>query len=204
MDEKKRLAISGVCGVVAPVIALGCIFLAIASWHDFSWTGNALSDLGAIGGTTRLLFNFGLIFAGMFGLVFAYGFPVYFRGWDLGKYATWLFALDAVALAAVGAFPSDFMPETHIHFYVSVAFFALFPLSALFMTIGLWQAERQWLFYLSVCLATVAALVWLLHWTVLPFGEGIAIPEMIASLCAGVWAAVLGVSMLGQSGKTTP
>ena len=44
-------------GIVAPMIAFVCIGGAITSYPQFSWTNNALSDLGVISGITENLFS---------------------------------------------------------------------------------------------------------------------------------------------------
>ena len=66
-----RFRLSGVCGILTPIIAFVCIFLAINSAPEFSWTENALSDLGVMPGATSAFFNFGLIVSGILGFVFA-------------------------------------------------------------------------------------------------------------------------------------
>jgi len=71
------LKISGACGILTPIVAFTCIFLAIASYPEFSWTGNALSDLGVQEGVTAVLFNSGLIFSGILALIFASGLLIF-------------------------------------------------------------------------------------------------------------------------------
>lgn len=72
--------ISVLFGVFAPIIAFSCIALAIYHSPWFTWTGNWLSDLGGMSGETPIwtahgiasvFFNFGLIMAGVMGVVFA-------------------------------------------------------------------------------------------------------------------------------------
>ncbi|MEM4733673.1 MAG: hypothetical protein QXD70_04005, partial [Candidatus Bathyarchaeia archaeon] len=53
------LKISGICGLLTPLMAFSCIFLAIYFAPEFSWTHNALSDLGVMPGVTAALFNYG-------------------------------------------------------------------------------------------------------------------------------------------------
>jgi len=65
------LKISGVSGVLAPLVAFTLISLAITSHPQFSWTGNALSDLGVVEGVTAVLFNSGLIIGGILAIIFA-------------------------------------------------------------------------------------------------------------------------------------
>ena len=64
MTEQRNLVyqkIGASSGIVAPIVAFVCILTAIASYPTFSWTNNALSDLGVVPGITGSLFNFGLL-----------------------------------------------------------------------------------------------------------------------------------------------
>ena len=67
MERKSivRYRISGVCGVLTPVVTFVFISLSIASAPEFSWMENALSDLGVMPGATSALFNYGLIVSGI-------------------------------------------------------------------------------------------------------------------------------------------
>ena len=196
MDEKKWLKAAGICGVISPIIALSCIFLAIASYPTFSWTGHALSDLGTVSGITRLLFNDGLILGGAFAVIFASGFFPFLKQGKLGAAAAALFMLDAASLCAIGIFPGDARP---MHYYASVAGFVLLPLSGFLITAALLLSKRKKPAIFTLASAAVAAAVWLIHWTIFPFGSGVAIPEIVAALCAGVWAAVIGIMMVRSS-----
>lgn len=60
--------------LVTPVIAFLAIVGATLLAPDFSWAGDALSDLGASGAETAWLFNGGLILASFLGLPVAVGF----------------------------------------------------------------------------------------------------------------------------------
>lgn len=80
MKDDVWLKISGVSGVLTPIVAFTLISLAIASYSEFSWTGNALSDLGIQEGATAILLNSGLIIAGILTIVFALGLSVLLQG----------------------------------------------------------------------------------------------------------------------------
>ena len=73
------LKISGVCGILTPLVAFTFISLAIASSPQFSWTDNALSDLGVVEGVTAVLFNSGLIIGGILAIIFASGLFIFLR-----------------------------------------------------------------------------------------------------------------------------
>ncbi|MCX6772483.1 MAG: DUF998 domain-containing protein [Candidatus Micrarchaeota archaeon] len=198
LTDGKWLRIAGICGMAAPFIALTCVFLAVASWPAFSWTGNALSDMGIVPGITKLLFNNGLIVGAVFAVVFASGFVPFLKESGLGAASAVFFALDALALGAIGIFPEDVAP---MHFYASVAFFVLFPIAGFLITAGLLRNRRKKLAVGTLVAALAAASVWIIHWTVYPFGTGVAMPEIVAALCAGAWAAVIGIMMIKPSSK---
>ena len=51
------LKIAGIDGIIAPIYALTLILISVASYPQFSWTDNALSDLGVVSGVTSALFQ---------------------------------------------------------------------------------------------------------------------------------------------------
>jgi hypothetical membrane protein len=79
------LKISGISGIIAPLIAFTLILLAIAYSPNFSWAENALSDLGVQEGVTAVLFNNGLIITGVLGILFATGLFKFLQENLLGK-----------------------------------------------------------------------------------------------------------------------
>ncbi len=44
-------------GIVTPIVAFVCILTSITSYPAFSWTNNALSDLGVVPGITSFPFQ---------------------------------------------------------------------------------------------------------------------------------------------------
>jgi len=193
MNSKKEvwLKISGVIGVLTPIIAFTFILLAIAYSPQFSWTENALSDLGIQKGITAVLFNNGLIISGVLVILFATGLFRFLQEILLGKAGAFVFLLDAFALTAIGIFPENVKP---LHFYASVAFFTLFPISMLFIGIALSRTSKIKLGFFTFMAAVVAAIVW-----ALPFGEGVAIPETLSALFMSIWSIVLGFEMFRKS-----
>lgn len=192
MKDAIWLKISGACGVLAPIVAFAFISLAITSYPQFSWTENALSDLGVQEGATALLFNSGLVMSGILSFIFAFGLFTVLGDKTLGKIGAVLFVLVALALTAIGVFPENVKPT---HYYVSVMFFALFPISA--FTIGttfLLKANFKMGFF-TFLVAIVAAAVWIIHWTI-GFGSNVAIPETLSGISASTWAIVSGFKML--------
>jgi hypothetical membrane protein len=181
-----------VSGIVTPVLAFTCILIAIASYPAFSWTNNALSDLGIISGVTGPLFNFGLYSSGLFAFSFAvFGLFTYLGGNWVGKIGAVTFAATAVALMGIGFFPENVAPY---HYLFSVAFFVLLPISLLVIT-GAFALERQTKMALfTLLIAIAAALPWILLFA-FHYVSGVAIPEFASAVAGSVWAVVLSYKM---------
>jgi hypothetical membrane protein len=193
MNSKRitKLRIFGFCGTIAPFVAFTCILLAIAFAPHFSWTDNALSDLGVVSGFTSFLFNLGLIVSGGLTLFFAVGMSIFFGSSLSGRVGTSILALDSLALIAVGIFPEKARP---MHLYASVTFFVLFPLSMLFLAASFLLASNvsNGLFTLSTAIFNAA--VWLTQFS-FRYAPGEAIPETLSALSASLWAVVIGFEM---------
>ena len=184
------MRIAGLCGITAPIISISLILLAIHNAPWFSWTGNALSDLG-VEGSPAVLFNTSLIIGGLLTTVFAIGLIQALRIHILSRVGSMLFLLDAFALFAIGVFPET---VGRLHFYVSVAFFTLFPLSLLLIGFAmvLETTQKRW-GLLAIIVAVIAVGTWMFRW------PSAAIPEFIASLAASSWSIFSGIKLYKQS-----
>jgi hypothetical membrane protein len=196
-DGSRWLKISGACGIVTPVVAFTCILLAIAYYPPFSWTNNALSDLGVQEGATSILFNYGLTISGILAAVFGSGLRGLFHGKTLGPSGAMLFLLATVSLTAIGVFNENYEP---MHWYASVAFFVLFPLSMLLIAAAFLNQGQMKLGLFTFAVAAIAASPWITYFAV-RYVEGVAIPEAISALAASAWAIALGERMLKQASK---
>jgi len=184
-SKQKWLKVAGICGVAGPLVALSFIAISIARSQWFSWTGNALSDLGARA-PSSCLFNTGLILGGILIGVFAVGLRESIRGRALGNVGGLTLLLSGAALSAVGIFPET---AGDIHLYVSIAFFVLIVLSLWLVGAALVQLGERNLGLLVVIAGVVAAAVWALPW------PAVAIPETISSLAASACSITLGVRL---------
>lgn len=193
MPTQKRkvlLKTAGICGVVNPILVLSLILLAISMSPSFNWTQDALSDLG-VDGLTAVLFNFSLVVGGILTFVFAVGIKEIFTRKALGLVGASTLMLDATALCATGIFPETVKPT---HFYASLAFFVLLPISLFLVGAAmLKEFYQRKLGLFTVFAGIVSAVVWLFP------RNGVAIPEMVAALSASVWSVVVGVKLLQQS-----
>jgi len=191
------LKISGVCGTIAPIVAFTFILFAITSYPQFNWTGNALSDLGVQEGATAILFNSGLVIGGILALVFASGLFV-LQKTMLGRIGVFIFVLAALAFMAIGVFSENAEP---IHYYVSVTFFVLFPISMLVIGAAFLLTAKLKMGFFTFLAAIVAELVWAIQWTI-GFGSNVAIPEALSALSALIWLMVLGFKMLREASQS--
>jgi hypothetical membrane protein len=192
------LKISGVCGIIAPIVAFAFVLLAIALYPQFSWTDNALSDLGAVEGVTAVLFNSGLIIGGILAIIFASGLFIFLRNRVLGRIGAFIFTLAALALVAIGIFTENF---GRIHYYVSVAFFTFAPISMLIICATFFVMGKVKMGVFTFLTAIIAALVWVLQFA-MRYVPNVAIPETISALLASTWTIVLGFKMLKQGSRS--
>ena len=191
--RNSRQHIGAACGITAPIVAFTCILTAIASYPAFSWTNNALSDLGIIPGITGPLFNFGLYASGLLAFNFAiFGLFTYLGKSWVGKIGAAVFATATLALIAIGVFNESF---SDTHYAVSVAFFMLTPISLFIITCAFWLSHQGRMALFTVLVGVAAALPWLLLFA-FNYVPNVAIPEFVSGLAVSVWAIVVGKKML--------
>jgi hypothetical membrane protein len=198
MSETRNLAyqkIGASSGIVAPIVAFICILTAIASYPTFSWTNNALSDLGVVPGITASLFNFGLLVSGVLAFNFAiFGLFAYLGQRWVGKIGSTVFAAATLALIAISVFNENF---SLTHYLVSVAFFTLAPIALFILTFGFLLCHQRGMAVFTVLVGVSAALPWLLLFA-FNYVPNVAIPEFLSGLAVSAWAIVLGKKMLSS------
>jgi hypothetical membrane protein len=189
---------AAIIGLAAPIFTFSCIFAAIASWPPFSWTNNALSDLGVQSGITAPLFNTGLVIGGVLFAIFAVGLFSFAGKRAVGKVGCAFFVLAWVALICIGIFNENFSPT---HYIVSVMLFVFLPISLLTFVAAFWIDGKRRLSMFTLVLALVAAAVWVLQFTV-NYVPNVAIPETVSGLAGAVWVWVLSYLMLKESNQS--
>jgi len=188
--------VGATAGISTPILAFACILISIASYPKFSWTNNALSDLGIIPGITGPLFNFGLYASGLLGLIFAaFGlFPFIGKSW-LGKIGVSVFAAATLALIAIGVFNENFSPT---HYAVSVAFFVLMPISMFVITSAFLLKHQSKMAIFTVLIGILAALPWVLLFA-FNYASNVAIPEFLSGLAISIWTVTLSYKIFKQN-----
>ncbi len=197
-------ALLGVGGVLAATILCGAGCGAGAVSEDnfaadgsFTWSSNALSDLGV--SQVALLFNGTLVLAGILNFLFAVGFvQAYARG--LLFYVGGVLLIGGGAsLALVGILSEDF---GSLHTYVSLGYFLLFPFAMLLVGVAFYGMGRPALTYGSLLLGLLALVVILSSvatgWHDAA-GLGFAVPEMIEALFIAAWVVWMGVTLAREA-----
>lgn len=183
-------------GILTPVLAFACIIGAIASYTSFSWTNNALSDLGVAKGFTGPLFNFGLYASGFLGLIFAlFGLFSYLRKTFVGKVGAATFAAATVALICIGVFNESF---SGVHYAVSVAFFVLAPISLFIITCAFAVSHQAAAAISTFGTGVVAALPWILLFA-FRYVPNVAVPETISALAVSTWTIAVSYRIIKQA-----
>lgn len=193
--EGGKIKIPWICGILTPIVSFTCVLLAIFSYPEFSWTENALSDLGVIVGFTASLFNFGIMAGGVLAFVFALGLHGILKKTVIGRIGAVAFSLATLALIAIGVFPENMKP---MHYFASVAFFALFPIAMLVISIAFALVGKLKMGLFTFLMAIFAAAVWTAQFS-LRFVSGVAIPEKVSGLSVSVWVVVLSSAMLKEA-----
>ena len=189
------LKVAGICGFLTPLTAFALVFSAIASYPEFSWANNALSDLGVVEGITALLFNSGLLIGGVLCFVFATGLFVFLKERTVGKIGALVFVLGSLALFAIGVFPENVRPT---HYIVSVMFFMLLPIAMLIIVGAFWLMHKVRMAAFTLLVAVAAATPWILYFTI-PYAPNVAVPEAVSAFAGAVWAVALSGKMLKQA-----
>jgi hypothetical membrane protein len=185
----------GLFGIISPILTFILISLAILYAPWFSWTGNALSDLG-VHDESAVLFNSGLIVGGILNIVFAVGVMRFYRNHTVGRDGAFFLLLAGIFLASIGIFPET--APSNIHYMVSVAFFAAFPMSLLIQSAALLPTStHRNLGAFTLVMAITAVIPWTIWMPLKPY-RGVAIPELVSALAAATWSIVMGSTLLRE------
>ena len=168
MDERMW----SLLGVIGPLTAYVFIGFSIASAPWFSWSENALSDLGhALGSNVAPYFNFGLAFAGL--LVLIYAVTVFRRH---AKLSSLCLAASAFSLQLIAVFDEVY---GSLHLTVSVLFFVSIGIASI-----VYAMEKGSL--LAAIAVVVGLASWISYWAGI-YDAGIAVPEIISATAVVSW-----------------
>jgi hypothetical membrane protein len=195
-----KLKIGAVAGIAAPISWVHLHLNSHRNIPSFSWTNNALSDLGVIPSITGPIFNFGLISAGLLAFSFAvFGLYNYLGKSWVGKIGSVVFALGSLTLVAIDVFNENFLPT---HYLVSVGFFVLMPIAMFIITYSFLLTRRAKMAVLTVIVGFAAALPWILQFTV-KYVPNVAVPEFVSGLVVSAWTVVISYQMVKEAKVAT-
>lgn len=184
MNEKK-IKILGSFGAITPVVGFSTIFIAIRTAPWFSWTENALSDLG-VSGVTSIIFNYGLMITALCMMAFSIGIFFYTKDNLIGNSGSITLIAASIFLFGIGLFPETIKPH---HFYFSVAFFAALPISLLILSLYMTRTNNKKIAYFSIIMGIISIIIWIPKW------DGVAIPETISALSTSLISISIGQKM---------
>jgi hypothetical membrane protein len=176
-------------GIMAPAWALVSIGISIALSPWFSWTDNAISDLGVA--NVAPLFNFGLIVSGILASLFIIGLARINRKNLLGFVGSISLLLSSLSLIGIGVFSEAF---GLVHFYFSLAFFTLLIVSLIIFGIHFSLSTATRFLGIFTFLVGIISLSGWIGWAIVNL-SGVAIPEMISIILASFWIFVLSIRM---------
>lgn len=175
---KQHYALFGILGSVIPYLV---IIISILSSPWFSWSTNALSDLGhSVNSQYAPVFNFGLYLAGF--LILLYSITI-FR--VHGKNSSYCLLASAFLLQLVAIFDEVY---GSLHLVISILFFLSLGLASV-----VYALEKK---SILAWIATIIGLIsWILYFTRI-FNTGIGVPEMISSLAVISWVVLSALRIL--------
>lgn len=193
--------VAAVAGIIGPFYAFMSIMIAIIVSPWFTWTGNALSDLGNLSRyptspVSSLVFNSGLIIAGIITVFAVLGLAMNVKKHIGALASTAVLLVGTVALICIGLFPENFPPW---HFMFSVVLFASIALAMLlFGGVFTYYRGTRRLGYFSLATGLIAASPWI-PYLFLQWNIGAAIPEIISAVTVYIWVIVMSTKL--ASGK---
>ena len=181
--------ITAVCGIISQLVGITALLgAAISNSLWFSWTEDHISALG-VEGSAKILFNSGLILAGLFSLIFAIGLGRCLLSGRLGQLAMVSFILGSVAVFDMGVFPRTF---DFMHAASTAAFFVFITLALLLIGVAAITASQMIWGLLSITAGILMAGIQL----VLGPLSGGAIAQLLSYLSWSLWTIALGIMLL--------
>ena len=188
------LRLAGACGSLGSVLPLVMVLSAtfLSSW--FSWSANALSELGV--GEQAALFNSAMLIGGALNLLFAVGLRQYLNNERRTLAGVGLIMISSVFLTLVGVFTIDHLT---LHGIAAFGYFMLTPVGFLLIGLGTKEETIKKLSFSCGTAALFAILVLPVMILALSLRIGFAVPELIESLAISVWTLPISARLLAAN-----
>jgi hypothetical membrane protein len=196
--------IFGLCGILAPVIGISSIFIAMSYLPWFSWSEHYLSDMGGDPGSDYLwstygiasvIFNFGLVAAGILGIIFTLGIKQSkMIDSKLGDIGISFFFLGACALIGIGLFTES---TGDLHTFFFIAFIILVGIGLGIIGVALIRLKEKKLGWFTIALLIFGLCAVPLFMTPKPVGSN-AIAEMIPISSISIFLIVFGFLLFNK------
>ena len=191
MELKSIIKISGISGILLPIVFILGLMLSILEAPWFRWTDNAISDLGRSEFGIPL-FNYTLISIGILLFLFSVGLYYSLKSERMGPTAL---ALSSIYFVGVGACP---LPN-QIHIDISGLFFIAFPLGFFILGLNMYKNQYHFIKNMGIIALTIAIISGVSPIFLL-FFNGIAIPEIIIIIPGLLWCMRYGLNLILPDG----
>ena len=178
---------SGICGVALPIVFLVVLFLSIQHAPWFSWTNNAISDIGRSEHGLEF-FNYTLITLGVLLLFFSIGL---FYSLKKERAGPLILAISSLYFIGVGIFP---LPNPN-HVDISGLFFIAFPFGFLILGLHMYKQTIPFIKNMGIYAIGIASIAGCSP-IILLFYSGIALPEIIILIPGFFWCLRFGIHMI--------
>jgi len=189
MISKYIIKLSGISGILLFILTIIVISLAIQNAPWFSWTENAISDLGRPEYGLSF-FNYILTTIGVLLLIFSFGLYYSLKGERAGPT---VLALSSIYFIGIGIYP---LPNPN-HVDVSGLFFIAFPLAFFILGLGFQRYKKDSSFFRKMGIyALIIAVISVVSPALLFFYNGVGVSEAVIMFPGFLWCMRYGVYLL--------
>ena len=179
--------ISGFCGLLLPIVTTIILIVTLLKNQWFSWTKNAISDLGKAN-ASPLLFNNGLIILGILLLIFSIELIISFKE----KFGPTIIFMCSFLLMLIGVFPIPHM----LHEPISAIFFISFPVAFLIIGYTFYKDSFPSFIMGIKILALMVVVSVLFAFIFFFFYKWVAISEILVFYPGFIWCMVYSINLL--------
>ena len=178
--------VAGICGILLTVVSLSTILFS-SIMVGLDWYQGILSAIGGGNDLAAKIFNYGLIIAGIFGIVFAYGL---FKVVDyiISKIGCILFLVVSISIIGIGIFNIQY---GGLHDLMAMLFFGISPISIGIIGAGFIVKRR-----IKVGIVTIIPAVVNGVFAIILLGPLSAINEFVPVVSTAIWVFVISTKLI--------